>query len=145
MYKRQDVNFAIVKVKANALQASLEAELRSVRNRVAQLEESIGGQDQMLTVLQREIEVARAGQNRPTFLHGEDLKFEKVSVYRPDGTLLVADLDFEVRRGSRVLVTGGNGCGKSSLFRVIRKLWPLVSGTITVSYTHLTLPTIYSV
>jgi ABC-type uncharacterized transport system fused permease/ATPase subunit len=92
----------------------------------------MGGLQERPPVLQREIEVARAGQNRPTFLHGEDLKFEKVSVYRPDGTLLVADLDFEVRRGSRVLVTGGNGCGKSSLFRVIRKLWPLVSGTITM-------------
>lgn len=42
------------------------------------------------------------------------------------------DLNLRVERGSRVLVTGGNGCGKSSLFRVIRKLWPLVSGTITM-------------
>ena len=36
----------------------------------------------------------------------------QVSVYRPDGTLLVKDLNFTVERGQRVLVTGGNGCGK---------------------------------
>mmetsp|Transcript_28071 Transcript_28071/g.91023 ORF Transcript_28071/g.91023 Transcript_28071/m.91023 type:complete len:656 (-) Transcript_28071:213-2180(-) len=83
-------------------------------------------------VLEKEIQTAKQGAFPPTFKHGEDLKFENVSVFRPDGTLLVKDLNFEVQRGMRVLVTGGNGCGKSSLFRVIRKLWPLVSGTITM-------------
>jgi ABC-type uncharacterized transport system fused permease/ATPase subunit len=38
--------------------------------------------------------------------------FENVSVYKPDGTLLVKDLNFAVQRGSRVLVTGPNGCGE---------------------------------
>ena len=35
-----------------------------------------------------------------------------MSVYKPDGTLLVKDLNFAVQRGSRVLVTGPNGCGE---------------------------------
>ncbi|XP_039645833.1 ATP-binding cassette sub-family D member 3a isoform X2 [Perca fluviatilis] len=59
------------------------------------------------------------------------IKFDHTPLATPNGDILIRDLTFEVRSGTNVLVCGPNGCGKSSLFRVLGELWPLFGGHLT--------------
>uniref|UniRef100_A0AAQ5Y4W7 ABC transporter domain-containing protein n=1 Tax=Amphiprion ocellaris TaxID=80972 RepID=A0AAQ5Y4W7_AMPOC len=59
------------------------------------------------------------------------IKFDHTPLATPNGDILIRDLTFEVQSGTNVLVCGPNGCGKSSLFRVLGELWPLFGGHLT--------------
>ena len=53
-----------------------------------------------------------------------------VDIYRPDGQLLMANVNLSLRRGDSVLLTGASGSGKSTLIRAIAGIWPFGKGEI---------------
>ena len=80
------------------------------------LEESVEGEGERITL------------HEPT--ESDLLIMRELGLARPDGEMLVAEAEIEIRRPERVLIRGQSGSGKSTIMRAVAGVWPWGRGAI---------------
>lgn len=62
------------------------------------------------------------------------IEFKDIPLITPANITLAESLSFVINHGDHLLIAGPNGCGKSSLFRILGGLWPVRKGQLTIPH-----------
>lgn len=111
------LSFLVLRYYSNT-EASI-AQLQTIVNRLSDFSEHM---TETAVVPEHELSISAA--TRPAY------SLENISIYKPDGDVLIQSLGLTINAGEHVLIMGGSGNGKSTLLKTMIGIWPYADGRI---------------
>ncbi len=105
--------------------------VEDLANKFSILQRALASAERIFKLLDDErLEPVPAPREVPALREG--IRFEKVGFAYRDGPTVLSDIDLEIRPGEKVALVGPTGAGKSTIAKLITRLYEPDSGRITV-------------
>ena len=113
----------------------LRQPLEAIAEQLKEFQKAIAGARRASALLDTEpvIPDGTVDLERPATQTALPVRFEHVSfAYHPDSPLAVRDVDLEIPAGTHLGVIGRTGSGKTTLGRLVLRLWEVTEGRVTI-------------
>lgn len=107
--------------------------IRDLSRRFDTMQSTMAGGERILALLDTEVEVRDAPDARPLPPVAGAVRFDAVSFhYSDDPTLVLADIDLDVRPGQTLALVGETGAGKTTIVKLLSRFHDPTSGVVRV-------------